>query len=383
MAKFKTSARALDLLGRQQIAGIPTAINELFKNAHDAYADNVDVDYFRKEKLLVLRDNGIGMTRNDFESRWLTLGTDSKFHGGKTSMPPIDPSKSLRPVMGEKGIGRLAIASIGKQLLILTRAKATKESDSKTVAAFINWNVFELPGLDLDDIVIPIQEFNALPSTRDVDQMKKELVSSLEELADNGKASPIEIKKLIATIGDFKVSPRELSEKLLGDFDLRDDSYGTHFYISPTDESLNSDIDGEKDKSTSTKIEKMLLGFTNTMTPNHPQPNIIPAFRDHSSLGGTYVDLFNKDSFFTPEDFSLADHHFSGAFDEYGQFSGTINVYQTSEFEHKIPWSGNHFKKTDCGSFTINVAYLQGRLQQSIIEREEHTRLLAKSDNHG
>ena len=32
MAKFKARARALDLLGRQQIAGIPTAINELFKS---------------------------------------------------------------------------------------------------------------------------------------------------------------------------------------------------------------------------------------------------------------------------------------------------------------------------------------------------------------
>lgn len=31
MAQFKTRARALDLLGRQQIAGIPTAINELIK----------------------------------------------------------------------------------------------------------------------------------------------------------------------------------------------------------------------------------------------------------------------------------------------------------------------------------------------------------------
>ena len=50
MATFKTRARALDMLGRQQIAGIPTAINELFKNAHDAYADNVELDYFRQEK---------------------------------------------------------------------------------------------------------------------------------------------------------------------------------------------------------------------------------------------------------------------------------------------------------------------------------------------
>ena len=35
------------MLGRQQIAGIPTAISELFKNAHDAYADNVEADFFR------------------------------------------------------------------------------------------------------------------------------------------------------------------------------------------------------------------------------------------------------------------------------------------------------------------------------------------------
>ena len=67
MAKFKARARTLDLLGRQQIAGIPTAINELFKNAHDAYADNVEIDYFRKDKILVLRDNGLGMTKDDFE----------------------------------------------------------------------------------------------------------------------------------------------------------------------------------------------------------------------------------------------------------------------------------------------------------------------------
>lgn len=52
MANIRTKARALDMLGRQQIAGIPTALSELFKNAHDAYADNVEVDYIRKKKLI-------------------------------------------------------------------------------------------------------------------------------------------------------------------------------------------------------------------------------------------------------------------------------------------------------------------------------------------
>ncbi len=78
MAGFKARARALDMLGRQQISGIPTAISELFKNAYDAYADNVIVDYFRSDGLLILRDDGFGMTKDEFENRWLTIGTESK-----------------------------------------------------------------------------------------------------------------------------------------------------------------------------------------------------------------------------------------------------------------------------------------------------------------
>ena len=137
MAQFKTRARALDLLGRQQIAGIPTAINELIKNAHDAYADRFDIDFLRKENLLVLRDDGLGMTKEEFETRWLTIGTESKFANKKTALPPVDKSKALRPIMGEKGIGRLAIASIGKQVLIISKAKL-RNKNFKIVVAFIN-----------------------------------------------------------------------------------------------------------------------------------------------------------------------------------------------------------------------------------------------------
>ena len=62
MAKFRTRARTVDMLGRQQIAGVPNAISELFKNAHDAYADYAEVDYFPSDGLFVLRDDGVGMT---------------------------------------------------------------------------------------------------------------------------------------------------------------------------------------------------------------------------------------------------------------------------------------------------------------------------------
>lgn len=382
MAKFKARARTLDLLGRQQIAGIPTAINELFKNAHDAYADNVEIDYFRKDKLLVLRDNGLGMTKKDFEVRWLTLGTESKFSNRKIPPPPTDPNKTERPIMGEKGIGRLAISSIGSQVLVLTKAKREAKKH-KIVAALINWDVFELPGLDLDDIIVPIREFNDIPTSGEIDGMKKELKDSLTVMVERDDITQKEAGNLIKAIADFKVSPKELSKKLIGNFSFNADGSGTYFYISPVNETLNNDIDGDKDKTVTTKIEKMLVGFTNTMTPEHPEPLIKLAFRDYRSDDGTYYDILDKEQFFNPEDFEIADHHFQGTFDDHGQFSGMIKIYNEKTFKHKINWAGNNYRKTDCGAFNINFAYLQGRLKQSIIDPGNHARLLAKGNKFG
>lgn len=382
MAKFKTRARALDMLGRQQIAGIPTAINELFKNAHDAYADNVEIDYFRKDKLLVLRDNGIGMTKEDFEARWLTLGTESKFTNRKNPPPPKPDDKPERPIMGEKGIGRLAIASIGSQVLILTKAKR-KNKKHKIVAALINWSVFELAGLDLDQVVIPVREFDELPDREDIEEMKIELIASLNELAKNDDITTDEAKVIIKTVKGFDISPIELDTFLIGDFSFLNNNGGTYFYISPVEETLNYDIDGAKDSYDATKIEKMLMGFTNTMTPEHPVPQIEVAFRDFRSTDGTYYDILDKEEFFTPEDFDIADHHFQGEFDRYGQFSGTIKIYREKNFDHKITWNGNNYKATECGPFKINMAYVQGAQRQSVIDPENYGLIIAKGDKYG
>src|ERR1700709_2086542 len=102
MAKFRASARTVDMLGRQQIAGVPTAISELFKNAHDAYATHVQADFVRAEQLLAVRDDGTGMSRNAFLGRWLVLGTDSRTEAAHVVPPP--PGREQRPMLGEKGI---------------------------------------------------------------------------------------------------------------------------------------------------------------------------------------------------------------------------------------------------------------------------------------
>lgn len=380
MANFKTRARALDLLGRQQIAGIPTAINELLKNAHDAYADRVDIDYFRLKKLFILRDDGVGMTKKDFETRWLTLGTESKVINRKSTPPPMDEFKKPRIAMGEKGIGRLAIASIGKQVLIVSKAK----KQSGITIALINWQIFELPGLNLEDIVVPVNTLSSLPDSEDINSMKNELISSLDKLLTQDDITKKEYGSIASTINSFDISPKQLNKHLAGSFFLDElDSGGTFFYVSPVDEVLDLDIDGNKNSKEATKIEKMLMGFHNTMTPGHPDPILDIVFRDYRSHDDSYTDVIDKEHFFTEDDFELADHHFKGQFDEFGQFKGMIKIYREKTFDHIINWRANNFNKTHCGSFEINLAYIQGVRKESIVNTEDYARIFAKSDKFG
>lgn len=383
MAQFKTRARALDLLGRQQIAGIPTAINELIKNAHDAYADRFDIDFFRKDNLLILRDDGLGMTKDEFENRWLTIGTESKFINSKMTLPPKDLSKSERPIMGEKGIGRLAIASIGKQVLIISKAKK-RENINKIIVVFINWEIFALPSINLEDIYIPIKEFDELPNQIEIDLIKKELTISLESLLKKETITLENYLSIKSTIDSFEVNPYELNQKQIANFSLSDDNGGTFFYISPVDETLKIDIDGDKDSKEATKIEKILFGFHNTMTPNHPNPIIDISFRDYKSGNENYSNLIDKEQFFTPKEFEIADHHIEGIFDKFGQFNGNINIFGEKTFQNQIiNWNNNHFKETDCGQFKINFAYVQGEQRSSKVDNENWSILYAKGNKFG
>ncbi|HVT16139.1 MAG TPA: ATP-binding protein [Thermoanaerobaculia bacterium] len=373
------------MLGRQQIAGIPTAISELFKNAHDAYADHVEVDFYRSDGLFVLRDDGVGMDREDFESRWLTLGTESKLAAlGGLPPPPTDPAKELRPVLGEKGIGRLAIAAIGPQVLVLSRPKLhdsqTKQRD-ELVAALIHWGLFQLPGVDLDEIEIPLRTLpgGTLPTGADIADMVAAMRANLNVLARH--ADPHLRDAIRAEIESFAVDPRKLDEAL-GPPSLAEGGHGTHFFIQPTDESLVPAIDGLAGEDIAPPLIKTLVGFTNTMTPGHPEPSIRAAFRDHK-IEDVADDLIEERAFFTPEEFRNADHHIEGRFDEFGQFVGTVTVYGEPTVDHVVPWPRARGRTTDCGPFRINVAVVQGLATQSTLPTDDWVLMTRKLNRIG
>jgi signal transduction histidine kinase len=380
MAGFKARARALDMLGRQQIAGIPTAISELFKNAHDAYANNVIVDYFRSDKLFVLRDDGYGMTKKDFEEKWLTLGTESKLDGKIDETLPNIPKGKERPIMGEKGIGRLAIASIGDHVLVMSRAKR-KDGLHDLVMAFVYWRMYEIPGINLEQVVVPIKTIQEgkLPNEKDFEELNSEVISNIVALQNQGFLSEEEGLELLTPLENLSLVGEMIDKYLIGP-SLKDSGNGTHFIICPANEMLEISIDGDAASKFSSKespLRKALLGFTNTMLPDSPKPVIETSFRDHKS-DEFFEDIISTDEFWTPQEFEKADHHISGEFDEFGQFKGSIKVYGKEFNDHIVNWKGNSGLKTLCGKFKIKLAYFHGNARESKLPAEEHGIIISK-----
>ncbi|HLF43027.1 MAG TPA: ATP-binding protein [Acidimicrobiia bacterium] len=372
MAQFKTSARAVDMLGRQQIAGVPTAISELFKNAHDAYATKVTADLIREQRILVIRDNGRGMSRGDFENRWLVLGTDSKL--GPQKAPA---GFKRREMLGEKGIGRLAIALLGPQVLVMTRPKLGKSGGDLTVA-LIDWRLFEIPGIALDQVQVPIEVLKpgALPGEAVIQKLRRALLNNAEELhrATDGTAG---FQSDVASPWD---DVKALDE-LLKAPSLGGDGYGTHFIISPVGEDVLASV-GSGDGGGASELTRFLLGFTNSMVPGHSPPVLEVAFNDHRS-GDDVRSLVDEGEFFVPDDFLSSDHQIRGEFDRNGGFHGSVTVFGEGPEPYDLPPPGSVRSPSRCGPFRFDLAVVQPEAKSSSMSAEAHTKLRRKTQQIG
>lgn len=377
---FTARARTLDMLGRQQIAGIPTAISELFKNAHDADASRVEVDYYRRDGLFVLRDDGFGMETEEFNDRWLTIATETSVRRRSAERRPTSSARRTRPVLGEKGIGRLAIATIAPQVLVLTRALRNGLLSDLT-AVFLNWRVFRCLGLNLQDVQFPLRVLpgGSMPNARDVagmvDAFRRGSARLREHVGQN------EWKRVEDDLARFAVDPSEIAGHLEGPT-LLHEGHGTHFYLLPASPNLAYDIAGDPSSDIAAPLQRALLGFTTPSFADGAEPVIRTAFRDHGT-DGSCEDLIGENEFFTRDEYENADHQISGDFDEYGQFKGSVSVYGETADDHIINWSGGKGRPTACGPFHIAFAAVEGVARHSTLPPADHGRMLRKTRRIG
>lgn len=181
---FRTQARTVDHLGREQIADCPTAISELWKNSYDAYARNVSLHIFDDpEPVVAVFDDGHGMNYDEFINRWLVVGTDSKYNKNASDEDDRD-GLPKRTKQGQKGIGRLSSANLGPLLLVVSKRK-----NQDFVAALIDWRIFENPYLVLSDIEVPVTRFS------DKTELFQLLPQMFDSLTDNVWGNSLDEKR--------------------------------------------------------------------------------------------------------------------------------------------------------------------------------------------
>jgi len=123
---FNFDVSAYRLLGRELITDRITALFELVKNAYDANADNVTVEFLNinpktEKSKIIISDDGLGMELADIKNRWMVIGTSSK-RRERESLPPYK-----RKVSGKKGVGRFAVDQLGAKLVLKTKKKGTDQ----------------------------------------------------------------------------------------------------------------------------------------------------------------------------------------------------------------------------------------------------------------
>ncbi|NTV94913.1 MAG: ATP-binding protein [Thiobacillus sp.] len=388
-ASIKVRARAVDMLGRQQIAGIPTALHELFKNAYDAFARRVEVDVLVKNRALILRDNGYGMTEDEFRNRWLTLGTESKVGQSEMRAPWLGEFGEVpRRILGEKGIGRLAIAAIGPAVLVMTRSNKEAQGLGELVVCLIHWGLFEIPGIDLDRIRVPVVTLpgGTLPDKALMNSLVDDVIAGMDVLGD--ELPEADRQRITGDLELMRVPTDSIFSKLEGNEDsgdgplsLEGDGFGTHFLVRPYDDVLDADLASESEGEVS-RLRKLLIGFGNTMLPDLPPPPIKATFRV-KHLNDDVVDYIGDKAFFNPDEFLTADHIFKGRFDDYGQFSGEVKVFDRNPVPYSLNWPGAKGKPTDCGSFEIQFAVVQGLQHQSMLAPDDWVDMIAKLNAAG
>lgn len=148
MAAFTVDTKLFQELGELLVAKEATALVELIKNAYDADAELVTVlgTNLRDAEggQIVVKDNGLGMTAEDFENGFLRIAGRSKITADRKS--PVFG----RRYTGEKGVGRLAAHKLARKVEIYSRKAGHADRGaselrpaSKIISASIDWDAIE------------------------------------------------------------------------------------------------------------------------------------------------------------------------------------------------------------------------------------------------
>jgi signal transduction histidine kinase len=118
-----------ELLGIQNFTNKESAILELVKNAYDAKATLLVINF--QDDTIIVTDNGSGMDSNDIKQHWMHVGKSDKMYD------VVDANNKRRILAGSKGIGRFALSRLGKCVSVYSKKSGLQ---SQGVIWKTDWN---------------------------------------------------------------------------------------------------------------------------------------------------------------------------------------------------------------------------------------------------
>lgn len=134
--RFSVDAGVINRLGKELVGRHETAVAELVKNAYDADATEVEINFDDCEEpggIITILDNGVGMSKDDLIKGFMTISSSDKIHNPKS--PRFERTRA-----GQKGIGRFATQRLGEKLTIITQQKSKDEA----LVIEIDWQRFSM-----------------------------------------------------------------------------------------------------------------------------------------------------------------------------------------------------------------------------------------------
>lgn len=176
---------ALNHLGVNLYNSVPAVLSEAVANAWDADAHNVTIDTGSDE--ITIKDDGHGMTKDDCNTKFLTVGYDRRKKG--RGLTPCN-----RKVIGRKGIGKLSLFSIADVIEIHT----VKDGDPNQKSGFI---------MDIQKIRSDIEKDNSSAARCELEEVASEKI-------DIERGTVIKLTKLNKRTGqDAKAVRKNLARR--------------------------------------------------------------------------------------------------------------------------------------------------------------------------
>ncbi|GAB2841055.1 ATP-binding protein [Microbacterium insulae] len=169
----------LESLGINLYSNAAAVLSELVANAYDADAGTVSItwqprvpeeesDGEKKLVEVVVSDDGCGMTQKQLNDRFLTAGYKKRDEEGNVS------SKWNRPFMGRKGIGKLSVFSLARQVEVFSKVDGHPANGLRIVVADLEAAI-RTPGAKYHPKPIPVPaEYDKVGTTLVLSDLKSQ-----------------------------------------------------------------------------------------------------------------------------------------------------------------------------------------------------------------